>query len=185
MSQPGRDFRERLTRGRFDMIVTFAEERQAREALAELREAGFGPEQALLLRPEEPSALNGVALDGYTKFSPDELVTDAIIARFIIVGVELVVGALGGAVVGWLIALFLNAPQVAPVWFWMLGLGVAGAIGGVLLGSLEWKKWHRQIEALRQQVAIGMRFSGRNPATDAARARAILEQHGGSGIDNT
>lgn len=166
------------------MIATFAEERQAREALAELRAAGFGPEEAVLLRPEQPSSLDGLAHDDYTKFSPDELVTDAVIARWIIVGVEFTVGALGGAVVGWLIALFLNAPQISPVWGWMLGLGAVGAIGGVLLGSLEWKKWRREIEALRRQVAIGMRFSGRNPAAGAARARAILEQHGGAGIDN-
>lgn len=184
MSQPGRNPRERFTRGRFDMIATFAEERQARAALAELRDAGFGPEEALLLRPEQPSSLDGLAHDDYTKFSPDELVTDAVIARWIIVGVEFTVGALGGAVVGWLIALFLNAPQIGPVWFWMLSLSAVGAIGGILLGSLEWKRWRREIEAIRQQTAIGMRFSGRNPAAAVARARAILEQHGGAGIDN-
>jgi hypothetical protein len=178
--------KDHLTRGHFDMIVTFPQESQAREALAELRTAGFGPDQALLLYPEESgSPGNRTSLDGLIKFSPDELVTDAVIAHWIIICVEFVVGALAGAVVGWIVALFLNAPAISPVWFWMLILGAAGAVAGVALGSLEWKKWQRQTEALRQQVAIGLRFKGRNQGPEVTQARSILEQHGGLGIDNT
>ncbi|HEU5370589.1 MAG TPA: hypothetical protein VFU69_19100, partial [Ktedonobacterales bacterium] len=114
-----------------------------------------------------------------------ELVADRAIAVWIIICTEFAVGALAGALVGWLVALFLNAPDVGPVWIWMLILGAAGAVAGVGLGSLEWRKWKHQLDTLRQQVAIGMRFSGRSPTDDIVRARAILEQHGGSGIDNT
>jgi len=168
------------------MIVTFTEDTQAREALAELRAAGFGPEQALLLHPEEPpSPSNSISLDSHIKFSPTELIADRVVAIWIIISTEFAVGALAGAVAGWLGALFLYAPDIGPVWFWMLILGAAGAAGGVALGALEWKKWKRELESLRQQVAIGMRFTGRSPAADIARARAILERHGGSGIDNT
>jgi hypothetical protein len=168
------------------MIVTFTEETQARQALGELRAAGFGPDQALLLRPEEPSpSANLISPDGQIKFPNSELVADRAVAIWIIISTELVVGALAGAVVGWLIALFLNAPNISPVWVWILSLGAVGAIAGLALGSLEWRKWKRQFDTLRQQVAIGMRFVGRNPASDIVRARTILEQHGGSGIDNT
>ncbi len=178
--------KENVTRGHFDMIVTFTEDIQAREALAELRAAGFGPEQALLLLPEQSGLSSGqVSFDGQIKFSPDELVTDAVIAHWIIICVEFVVGAVAGATIGWLVALFLNAPNIGPVWYWMLILGGAGAIGGLALGSLEWKKWRGQIEKLKKQVAIGMLFTGNNQGPEVALARAILEQHGGLGIDNT
>jgi len=178
--------KENVTRGHFDMIATFVEEIQAREALAELRSAGFGPEQALLLRPEQPGPSgNQVSFDGQIKFSPDELVTDAVIAHWIIICVEFVVGAVAGAAVGWLVGLFLNAPEIGPVWYWMLILGAAGAVAGVALGSMEWKKWRSQNESLRKQVAIGLRFTGRNQGPEVVRARAILEQHGGLGVDNT
>lgn len=166
------------------MIVTFAEEAQARQALAELRRAGFGPEQALLLQPQDDDA-NLIAPDGQIKLTSAELVADRTVAIWIILCTEFAVGGLAGALVGWIIALFLNAPNIGPVWGWMLGLAVLGAVVGLALGSLEWRKWKHQIETLRQQVAIGMRFVGRNPATDIVRARAILEQHGAAGIDNT
>ena len=43
MHDPTRNAPERVSRERFDMIVTFSEETQARQALGELRSAGFGP----------------------------------------------------------------------------------------------------------------------------------------------
>jgi hypothetical protein len=166
------------------MIVTFSDEVQARQALNDLRRAGFGPDQALLLEPEDDSA-SLIAPDGHVQLPTAELVADRAIAIWIIICTEFAVGALAGALVGWIVALFLNAPEIGPVWIWMLILGGAGAVAGVGLGALEWRKWKRQLDTLRQQVAIGMRFAARNPANDMARARAILEQHGGSGIDNT
>ena len=166
------------------MIVTFSEETQARQALGELRSAGFGPDQALLLRPEDASS-DLVAPDGQIRFPTAELVGDRTIAIWVIICTEFAVGALAGALVGWLVALFLNAPSIAPVLPWMLSLGGVGAVAGIALGSLEWRNWKRQIDTLRKQVAIGMRFVGRSPATDIVRARAILAKHGGSGIDNT
>jgi hypothetical protein len=175
---------ERVSRERFDMIVTFSDETHARQALGELRRAGFGPEQALLLRPEDASS-DLIAPDGQIRFPTAELVADRTVAIWIILCTELIVGAVAGAVIGWLIALFLNAPNIGPVWPWMLGLGAGGAAAGLALGSLEWRRWRQQIDILRKQVAIGLRFVGRNPATDIVQARAILEQHGGSGIDNT
>lgn len=182
MNSPERHRSERMSRERFDMIVTFPEEIQARRALADLRAAGFGPGQALLLRPEDTSS-DLLSPDGQIKVPSAELLADRAIAIWIIVSTEFVVGGLAGALVGWLIALFLNAPNIAPVWTWMLALSLAGAIGGIALGSLEWRKWKRQLDTLRQQTAIGMRFTGRSPTSDMARARSILEQHGGSGID--
>lgn len=184
MHNPNSHFAERVSRGRFDMIVTFSDETQARQALNDLRRAGFGPDQALLLEPEDSSA-SLIAPNGHIQLPTTELVADRAIAVWIIICTEFAVGALAGALVGWLVALFLNAPDVGPVWIWMLILGAAGAVAGVGLGSLEWRKWKHQLDTLRQQVAIGMRFSGRSPTDDIVRARAILEQHGGSGIDNT
>jgi hypothetical protein len=185
MNDPKQGFSEKSARDRFDMVVTFKEEARARQALDELRAAGFTPQQAMLLVPEGHSAANLFSSDGYTKFSAKELAADRVIAIWIIVCTEFAVGAIAGALVGWIIALFLNAPSIAPVWFWMLGLGVAGAVLGVLLGAWEWRKWSRQLEALRQQVAIGLRVNGRNPAEAIRAARSILEQYGGEGIDNT
>lgn len=184
MHDPTRQPPERVSRERFDMIVTFTDETKARQALSELRRAGFGPEQALLLRPEDASS-DLIAPDGQIRFPTAELVADRTVAVWIILCTEFVVGALFGALVGWIIALFLNEPNIGQVWPWMLGLGAGGAVGGLALGSLEWRKWRRQLDMLRKQVAIGLRFEGRNPAADLARARSILEQHGGSGIDNT
>ena len=184
MHDPARHSSERVSRGRFDMIVTFTDETRARQALGELRSAGFGPDQALLLQPEDDAA-NLIAPDGQIKLSRAELVADRTVAIWVIICTEFVVGGLAGALVGWLIALFLNAPNIAPVWTWMLALSLIGAVVGIGVGSLEWRKWKRQLDALRQQVAIGLRFVGRNPANDIIRARAILEQHGASGIDNT
>lgn len=184
MNDPNRQSSESVSRDRFDMIVTFTDEIEARQALADLRAAGFGPDQALLLQPESDSS-SLIAPDGQIKLPSDELVADRTIAVWIIICTEFTVGALAGALVGWIIALFLNAPNIGPVWGWMLGMGALGAIGGVGLGTLEWRKWKHQLDSLRQQTAIGLRFVGRNPAGDIARARAILAQHGGSGIDNT
>jgi hypothetical protein len=166
------------------MIVTFTNETQARQALGELRSAGFGPDQALLLQPEDDTS-NLISPEGQIKLPQSELVADRAVAIWIILCTEFVVGGLAGALIGWLIALFLNAPNITPVWMWMLGLSLGGAIVGLGVGMLEWRKWKRQLDMLRQQVAIGLRFVGRDPANDIVRARAILEQHGGSGIDNT
>ncbi len=185
MNDPKRPLSEKSARERFDMIVTFKEEARAREALGELRAAGFTPQQAMLLLPEGHAEANLFSSDGYTKFSAKELAADRVIAIWIIVCTEFAVGAIAGALVGWIIALFLNAPDIRPVWFWMLGLGLAGAVLGVLLGAWEWRKWSHQLEALRQQVAIGLHATGRNPAADIRTARGILEQYGGEGIDNT
>lgn len=184
MYDSNRQSSESVSRGRFDMIVTFSEEMQAREALGELRGAGFGPDQALLLRPEDASS-DMIAPDGQIRLPTAELVADRAVAIVIILCTEFAVGALAGALIGWLIGLFLNAPDIGPVWHWMLGLGGAGAIAGLALGSLEWRKWKRQLDMLRRQAAIGLRFVGRNPTEDIVRARSILEKHGGSGIDNT
>ena len=184
MTDPTRPSAESVSRGRFDMIVTFTDEMQARQALGELRNAGFGPDQALLLQPED-DASNLITPEGQIKLPQTELVADRAVAIWIIICTEFVVGGLAGALVGWLIALFLNAPNIAPVWTWMLALSLIGAVVGIGVGSLEWRKWKRQLDTLRQQVAIGLRFVGRDPASDIVRARAILEQHGASGIDNT
>src|SRR5262249_3084396 len=126
-----------------------------------------------------------IAPDGQIRFPTAELVADRTVAIWIIISTECVVGALAGALVGWIIALFLNAPNIEPVWTWMLLLGAVGALGGRGLAGLEWRRWKTQVDTLRKQVAIGLRFVGRNPATDIVRARAILERYGGSGIDNT
>lgn len=183
MNDPKRQSSENPTRDRFDMLVTFQEEAQAREALGELRRAGFTPREALLLRPEEPSS-SPFSMDSPAQFSPRDLIADRAIAIWIIICTEFVVGALGGAVIGWVVALFLNAPNIRPVWPWMLILGAAGATLGILVGWWEWRRWARELERLKKQVAIGLRFSGRDLADQMRVARQILEQHGGSGIDN-
>jgi hypothetical protein len=183
MNDPKRQFSDNLTRERFDMLATFQEEAQAREALGELRRAGFMPQEARLLLPEESSS-GPFSLDGPAQFSPRDLIADRAIAVWIIICTEFVVGALGGAVSGWVVALFLNAPNIRPVWPWMLILGAVGAVLGILLGSWEWRTWARERERLKKQTAIGLRFSGRHPADQMRVARQILEQHGGSGIDN-
>ena len=184
MHDPTRHSSERVSRGRFDMIATFTEETRARQALADLRTAGFGPNQALLLQPADDSP-NLLSPTGQITFPSAELLADRAVAIWVIICTECAVGALAGALVGWIIALFLNAPNIEPVWMWMLALGAIGAAAGIALGSLEWRKWKRETDILRQQVAIGLRFVGRTPAADLARARRILEQHGGSGIDHT
>jgi hypothetical protein len=183
MNDPNRHSSERESRHRFDMIVTFTDEAQARRALADLRDAGFGPDQALLLQPEDTSA-SLIAPGGQISLSTPDLLADRAAAIWIIICTEFVVGALAGALVGWIVALFLNAPNIGPVWTWMLILGALGAGAGIALGALEWRKWQRQLETLPQQIAIGMRFGGRAPADEMARARPILERYGGSGINN-
>ncbi len=179
MNNPRRQFSEKIGRDRFDMIVTFKEEAQAQAALNELRNAGFGPQEAILLRPEEASSPTPLAIDGYMKFSPKELIADRAIAIWIIICTEFAVGVLAGATLGWILTLFIHAPDIGPAWFWMLILGGAFGVGGILLGSWEWRKWTRQLEELRKQVAIGMRFSARNPAAEIQQALSILEHHGG------
>lgn len=185
MNDPKRRFSEKFARDRFEMVVTFKKEAQAREALDELRTAGFTPQQAMLLLPEDPAAANPFSTDHYGKFSAKELVADRAIAIWIIICTEFAVGAIAGALVGWIVALFLNTPNIGPVWFWMLILGSAGAALGILVGAWEWRKWSRELEELRHRVAIGLRFGDRNPAAQMRVARAILEQHSGEGIDNT
>ncbi len=91
MYDPPRHSPERVSRERFDMIVTFNEETQARQALGELRRAGFGPEQALLLRPEDATS-DLIAPDGQIRFPTAELVADRTVAIWIIFCTELVVG---------------------------------------------------------------------------------------------
>jgi hypothetical protein len=172
-------------RSDFDMVVTFAEDARAREALMALRREGFTPEQAILLEPETATASSDpFALDGKTRFPPDELVADRKIAIAILIATEVAVGTIAGAVVGWIVSLFLYSPQIGPVWAWMLGLGMLGAALGGVVGAWEWKHLSRELQPLRNQTAIGLRFTGRQPANELQRARAILEQYGGSGIDN-
>ncbi|HEY7348027.1 MAG TPA: hypothetical protein VH599_06870 [Ktedonobacterales bacterium] len=184
MNGPERHLSERMSRERLDMIAAFPDETQARQALADLRAAGFGPDQAILLRPEEPSpSAHLISPDGQIRLPTADLLSDQVVAIWIIVSTEFAVGALAGVVVGWLVALFLNAPNIGPLWFWMLILGAAGAAGGIVVGSLEWRAWKRRLDTLRQQAAIGMRFSRRSSDADIARARAILAQHGGAGIE--
>jgi hypothetical protein len=174
------------SRANFDLLVTFEDEPRAREALMALRREGFTTEQAMLLQPESSQASSDpFSLDGTMRFSPDELAADRTIAITIIIATEVAVGAIAGAVVGWLVSLFLNAPEIGPLLGWMLGLGALGALAGAGLGSFEWKRWSRELEKLRRQAAIGLRFSGRHPADGLQRARTILERYGGSGIDNT
>ena len=165
------------------MIANFKEETHAREALGELRAIGFTPQEALLLRPEKSAAANPFSTESAT-FSAKELVADRAIAIWIIICTELAVGAIAGVLIGWIIALFVNAPAILPVWFWMLIFGCIGAGLGILVGVWEWRKWSRELEELRHQVAIGLRFGARNPAEQIRAARAILEQHGGEGTDN-
>lgn len=184
MNDPQRRFTEKSARDRFDMLVNFKEEAQARQALDELRAAGFTPQEAMLLLPEDSTAANLFSSADSIRFSAKEIGTDRVIAIWIIICTEFAVGAIAGALVGWIIALFLNAPDIRPVWFWMLGLGVAGAALGILLGAWEWRKWSRELEELRRQVAIGLRLSDRKPAEQLRVARAILERHGGKGADN-
>jgi hypothetical protein len=177
MNDPKRRFSEKFARDRFDMVATFKEETRAREALGELRAIGFTPQEALLLRPEDPATANPFSTDGALTFSPKELIADRAIAIWIIICTELAVGAIAGALIGWLIALFVNAPSIFPVWFWMLIFGCIGAGLGILVGAWEWRKWSRELEELRQQVAIGLSFKGRDPAEQIRVARAILEGH--------
>jgi hypothetical protein len=173
------------SRSRFDLIVTFEQNARAREALMALRSAGFTPEQATLLEPESAAAPPDLfAVNGRTPLSPDELAADRKIALAIIISTEIAVGTIAGAVIGWLVSLFLYAPEIGPVWIWMLALGTLGAAAGAGVGAWEWKRWAREVQRLHHQTAIGLRFTGGQPATELQRARAILEQHGGSGIDN-
>ena len=145
MHDPTRHSSERVSRGRFDMIATFTEETRARQALADLRTAGFGPNQALLLQPADDSP-NLLSPTGQITFPSAELVADRAVAIWVIICTECAVGALAGALVGWIIALFLNAPNIEPVWTWMLALGAIGAAAGIALGSLEWRKWKRETD---------------------------------------
>src|SRR5215469_1712546 len=79
MTDPTRPSSESVSRGRFDMIVTFTDEMQARQALGELRSAGFGPDQALLLQPEDDTS-NLIAPEGQIRLPQTELVADRAVA---------------------------------------------------------------------------------------------------------
>jgi hypothetical protein len=173
------------SRGRFDLVVTFEEDARAREALMALRSAGFTPEQAILLEPESAASSDLFAVDGRAHVSPDELAADRKLAIVIIITTEVAVGTIAGAVVGWIVSLFVHAPEIGPVWIWMLPLGALGAALGAGVGAWEWKRWWRgEVKALRHETAIGLRFPGGQPVTELQRARAILEQYGGSAIEN-
>lgn len=162
----------RATPSQFDLVVTFSSDEPARQALLSLREAGFGPDQAVLLT-------RGPLGQGEFELAVDELRAESWVAYGIVVATELTIGILAGSVVGWLIALFHNQPQIGPVWQPILICGFIGLLFGIVASLFEWRRWRSAHLPTPGQAAVALRLRGPSAPQQLQRAQLVLERFGG------
>jgi hypothetical protein len=162
----------RLSPSQFDLIVTFSSDAVARQALLSLREAGFGPDQAVLLT-------RGPLAQDELELAVEDLRTESWLAFGIVVATELAIGILLGGVIGWLIGLFHYAPQVGPVWQPILIFGCIGFLLGLVGSVLEWRRWRRVHLPTPGEAAIALRLRGPSAPRQLGLAQSVLERFGG------
>ena len=164
--------RRRPAPSQFDLVVTFSDEQQARDALLRLRHERFGPDQAVLLTP-------GPLHQDEFELAAEALRAESRVALGIVVATELATGALLGALIGWLAGLFHFAPVVGPVWQPILIIGAAGLLSGAVVAVLDVLRWRRARPANPGAAAIALRLRGRDAAPRLAQAQRVLGEAGG------
>lgn len=167
-----REGRLRPAPSQFDLVVTFADDQQARDALLALRRERFRSDQAVLLTPGPL---------GYDEF---ELATEALraesyVALGIVIATELAVGALLGAVIGWLAGLFHFAPAVGPVWQPILIIAGIGFCSALVVAAFDIRRWRRVHLPSPGEAAVALRLRGRDAPSRLAKAQEVLAQFGG------
>jgi hypothetical protein len=161
----------RLAPSQFDLVITFEDDAQAREALLALRREHFGPDQAVLL------TRGPLARDEY-ELAEEELRAESVAALGITIGTEVVLGAFVGAIVGWLAGLFWFAPQVGPVWIPILIVALIGALCGGAVGFVEFRRWQTH-QPGGGEAAIALRLRGATAPARLERAQRVLADYGG------
>lgn len=161
----------RLAPSQFDLVITFEDDAQAREALLALRRERFGPDQAVLLT-------QGPLAQDEFELAEEELHAESVAALGITIGTEVVLGALGGAVVGWLAGLFVFAPRIGPVWIPMLIVALIGALCGAAVGLVEFRRWQTN-QPGSGEAAIALRLRGATAPARLERAQHVLAEFGG------
>lgn len=167
-----REAKRRPAPSQFDLIVTFADDQQARDALLALRRERFRSDQAVLLT-------RGPL--GYDEF---ELATEALraesyVALGIVIVTELAIGVLLGAVIGWLAGLFHFGPAVGPVWQPILIVAGVGLCSALVVAALDIRRWRRVHLPSPGAAAVALRLSGRDAPARLAKAQEVLAQFGG------
>jgi hypothetical protein len=170
--QARREIVRRPAPSQFDLIVTFANDEPAREALLALRREGFGPDQAVLLTP------GPLAQDEF-ELASEVLRRESYLAFFIIAATEIITGMLLGASIGWVAGLFHFDPDIGPIWQPILIFGGIGLLCGVLVSVLDFRRWRRVHLPSPGQAAIALQLRRPDASTRLARAQAVLEQFGG------
>lgn len=161
----------RLSPSQYDLVVTFDDVAQAREALLALRRERFAPDQAVLLT-------RGPLAQGEFELVEEELYGDSVAALGVTVVTEIALGLLIGAVVGWLAGLFLFAPQVGPIWLPILIVACIGALCGAAVGLVEFRRWQNHTPG-GGVAAIALRLHGATAPSRLAHAQEVLATFGG------
>jgi hypothetical protein len=162
----------RPTPSQFDLVVTFATDDSARHALFSLREAGFGPDQAVLLT-------RGPLAQDEFELAVDDLRSESWTAFAIVVATELALGILLGCVIGWLVGLFRNEPAIGPVWQPLIVFGAAGFLTACVAAFFEWRRWRRVHVPTPGEAAVALRLRGPSAPQRLSLAQSVLEQYGG------
>lgn len=170
--QPARGVVRRPAPSEFDLIVTFASDEQAREALLALRREGFGPNQAVLLT-------RGPLAQDEFELATEILRRESYTAFAIIAVTEIIVGTLVGATIGWLIGLFLFQPAVGPIWQPILVAAGIGLLVGIVVTIFDFFRWRNVHLPSPGEAAIALRIRGGDAPVRLARAEAVLQQFGG------
>lgn len=156
----------------FDLVVTFGIDAQARDALLSLRHAGFGPDQAVLLS-------RGPLGQDELQLAEQELRSESWIAFGIVVATELLIGILLGSVIGWLIGLFRNEPDVGAIWQPIFMCGIIGFVLALVVSVVEWRRWRRVHLPASGAAAVALRLRGPSAPRQLGLAQSVLEQFGG------
>lgn len=156
----------------FDLIVTFANDQQARDALLALRHERFRSDQAVLLT-------KGPLNQGEFELATEALRSESYIALAIIIITELAIGTLLGAIIGWLVGLFHFAPSIGPIWQPILVIAGLGFCSALVVALLDIRRWRRVHLPTPGEAAVALRLRGSDAAARLAHAQQVLNQFGG------
>ena len=164
--------KQRPAPSQFDLIVTFADDQQARDALLALRRARFRSDQAVLL------TRGPLGFDEF-ELATEALRTESYVALGIVVATELAFGALLGAMIGWLAGLFHFAPAVGPVWQPILIVAAVGFCSALVVAAFDIRRWRRVHLPSPGTAAVALCLHGRDAPARLAQAQEVLAQFGG------